>query len=209
MATGEQNDDDGVLEFWFEFGSNYSYLSVMRIEALASAAGVRLAWKPFLLGPIFRDLGMDDSPFVLNPVKGRYAWIDLQRQARKYALELRMPSQFPRVALLPMRVAVLGANESWMGAFCKRVMVQNFAEDRDINDIANVRKALAGLVHDPDAIIAAAQGEDNKLRLRAQTEEAKRRGLFGAPTFMVGDEMFWGNDRMEDAITFASENKRR
>ena len=207
MTTDEAKHEETVLEFWFEFGSNYSYLSVMRIEALAHAAGVALAWKPFLLGPIFRQLGMDNSPFVLNAAKGRYAWIDMQRQARKYALEFRQPSQFPRVALLPMRVATLGASESWMGAFCKRVMIQNFVDDIDIDEDANVRRALSGLVPDPDAILAAAGGDDNKLRLRAQTEEAQRRGLFGAPTFMVGDDMFWGNDRMEDAITFASERQ--
>lgn len=199
--------DTSPVEFWFEFGSNYSYLSVMRIEAMAAAAGVPLVWKPFLLGPVFRELGMDDSPFVLNPVKGRYAWRDMERQAKKYALEFNKPTQFPRVALLPMRVALLGADQSWMGAFCKRVMQQNFADDLDINDVANVRSALTALVPDPEAILAAAQGSDNKLRLRTQTEEAMRRGLFGAPTFMVGDEMFWGNDRMEDAITFAAEGQ--
>ncbi|MES2325397.1 MAG: 2-hydroxychromene-2-carboxylate isomerase [Pseudomonadota bacterium] len=197
------------LEFWFEFGSNYSYLSVMRIESMAHAAGVSVAWKPFLLGPVFRELGMDNSPFVLNPVKGRYVWRDMERQARKYALEFRKPTQFPRVALLPMRVALLGAKESWISAFCVRVMLQNFADDLDINDITNVRQALTGLVPDPEAILRAAQGDDNKQRLRTQTEEAMRRGLFGAPTFMVGNEMFWGNDRMEDAITFAAESKCR
>lgn len=207
MTVTEQTNDKRDLEFWFEFGSNYSYLSVMRIEAMANAAGVSVAWKPFLLGPVFRELGMDNSPFVLNPVKGRYVWRDMERQASKYALEFRKPTQFPRVALLPMRVALIGANESWISAFCKRVMLQNFVDDLDINDIANVRRALTGLVPDPEAILTAAQGEDNKQRLRMQTEEALRRGLFGAPTFMVGDEMFWGNDRMEDAITFAAESK--
>lgn len=205
MTNNGQADDHPVLEFWFEFGSNYSYLSVMRVEAMANAAGVRVAWKPFLLGPIFRELGMDNSPFVLNPAKGNYAWRDLERRARKYALEFRRPSQFPRVALLPMRVAVLGASESWIGAFCKRVMLQNFVDDIDIDDIDNVRRALTGLVADPDAILTLAVGEQNKQRLRLQTEEALRRDMFGAPTFMVGDEMFWGDDRMEDAITFAAE----
>lgn len=104
-----------------------------------------------------------------------------------------------------MRVAMLGAGESWMGAFCKRVMLQNFVDDLGINDIDNVRAALAPLVPDADAILTAAQGDENKLRLRTQTEEAQRRELFGAPTFMVCDEMFWGNDRMEEAITLAAE----
>ena len=206
MHVESQSNDQPVLKFWFEFGSNYSYLSVMRIESLAQPAGVTVAWKPFLLGPIFRELGMHDSPFVLNPAKGRYVWRDMERQAKKYALEFRKPSQFPRIALLPMRVALLGADQSWISAFCKRVMLQNFVDDIDINDIANVRRALTGLVHDPDAILAGAQGDDNKQRLRTQTGDALRRGLFGAPTFLVGDEMFWGDDRMEEAITFAAKS---
>ncbi len=205
MLDSPHTEHRPVLEFWFEFGSNYSYLSVMRIESLANAAGVDVEWKPFLLGPVFRALGMDNSPFVLNPTKGNYAWRDMARQARKYALEFRQPSQFPRVALLPMRVAAFGATQSWVGSFSKRMMLQNFVEDVDVNDAANVLRALTGLVPDPDAILALALGEENKLRLRANTDEALRRGLFGAPTFMVGDEMFWGNDRMEDAITFAAE----
>lgn len=192
------------LEFWFEFGSNYSYLSVMRIEELARKADVRIAWRPFLLGPIFRDFGWNTSPFVVQVEKGRYVWKDMERQARKYGLPFRKPSVFPRTALLPMRVAVLGSNQPWIAGFCKAVMRQNFVEDVDINAPANVKLALAGLVPEPDEVLAAAQTDENKLRLRDQAGEAKNRGVFGAPTFFVGDEMFWGNDRMEDAVAFAA-----
>ncbi|PHV06142.1 disulfide bond formation protein DsbA [Janthinobacterium sp. BJB412] len=192
------------LEFWFEFGSNYSYLSVMRIAALARQARVRVLWRPFLLGPIFRDKGWSSSPFVLEPEKGRYAWIDTARRARKYDLEFRQPSVFPRTALLPMRVATLGAGEPWMEAFCRAVMRQNFVEDVDINQAGQVLRALDGLVDDPAAVLAQAQGDANKLALREQTERAQRRGVFGAPTFFVGDEMFWGDDRLEDALAWAN-----
>ncbi|MFC5481090.1 2-hydroxychromene-2-carboxylate isomerase [Massilia suwonensis] len=192
------------LEFWFEFGSNYSYLSLMRIEELTEAAGVPLLWRPFLLGPVFRELGWSTSPFVLQEAKGRHMWRDMERQAQKYGLEWRRPCVFPRAAVLPMRVAVLGAEETWMGEFCRRVMRRNWVEDREIDDAAAVRAALAGLVPDPDAVIAAALEPGNKLHLRANTEQASRRGVFGAPTFFVGDEMFWGNDRLEDAIACAA-----
>jgi len=191
------------LEFWFEFGSNYSYLSVMRIEHLAREAGVGIAWRPFLLGPIFRDLGWNSSPFVLQAEKGRYTWNDMRRRAAKYGLAFNMPSSFPRTALLPMRVALLAADEPWVGSFCQRVMVQNFVDDLDIAQPDNTRRALEGLAADPDAFMAAAQGEDIKARLREQTGQARARGIFGAPTFFVGDEMFWGDDRLEDALDFA------
>ena len=106
-----------TLDFWFEFGSNYSYLSVMRIEAEAAARGVRIHWRPFLLGPIFRALGFDNSPFVLQKEKGAYVWKDMERQCRKYGIALTRPSVFPRAALLAMRVALLGAEREWIAAY--------------------------------------------------------------------------------------------
>ncbi|WP_151632587.1 2-hydroxychromene-2-carboxylate isomerase [Noviherbaspirillum aerium] len=191
------------IEFWFEFGSNYSYLSVMRIEALARNAGVDIAWRPFLLGPIFRDFGWSSSPFVLQEEKGRYVWRDMARQAAKHGLPFNKPSRFPRSAVLPLRVALLGTQQEWLPAFCRAVMRQNWVDDMEIDSVASVRLALQPLVGDPDGIIHDAQGEDNKLALRRQTEQARRRGIFGAPTFFVGEEMFWGDDRLDDAIACA------
>jgi len=193
-----------TVEFWFEFGSTYSYLSVMRIEECARAAGVTLAWRPFLLGPVFRNLGWDSSPFVLQEVKGRYMWRDMEREAARLGLAFRRPSAFPRTALLPMRVATLGAAEPWMGDFCRRVMLRNWVQDREIDNEETVRAALDGLVPDPDATIAAALVPANKLRLRERTEEAQARGVFGGPSFFVGDELFWGNDRLEAALAWAA-----
>lgn len=192
------------LEFWFEFGSNYSYLSLMRIEELTREAEVPLVWKPFLLGPIFKELGWSTSPFVLQKEKGNYMWKDIERQSAKYALPFKRPSVFPRIAVLPMRVAVFAADKPWIAAFCARVMQQNWVEDLDINDKRNVLLALDGIVEHPAGILREAQEDANKLRLRQNTEEARRLGIFGAPTFFVNGEMFWGNDRLEDAIAFAT-----
>lgn len=191
------------LECWFDFASNYSYLTVMRIEQLAAQAGVQVAWRPFLLGPIFRDFGWNTSPFVLQPEKGRHVWNDMRRRADKYGLGFQRPSVFPRNALLPMRVALLGAQEPWIGRFCQRVMQQNFVDDLDINQAQHTRRALDGLVADPERYMEAAQAEDVKARLREQTGQAQTRGIFGAPTFFVGEDMFWGDDRLEDALAFA------
>ena len=100
-----------AIEIWFDFGSHYSYLSVMRIEREAARRGVAVAWKPFLLGPIFRELGFADSPFVLQKEKGRYAWIDVARQCRKYGLPWTRRTRFPRSALVPHGVALSGAGQ--------------------------------------------------------------------------------------------------
>lgn len=191
------------IEFWFEFGSNYSYLSTMRIEALARSASVPLHWKPFLLGPIFRELGWQSSPFAEQKEKGEYVWRDMARRAAKYGIPFTRPSAFPRRALLPMRVALLGAQQAWMGEYCRRIMLRNWSEDADIDDAGTVLAALEGLVAEPEAVLREAEGEANKAALRAQTTAARTLGIFGAPTFIVQGELFWGDDRLEDALEFA------
>ncbi|WP_300752016.1 2-hydroxychromene-2-carboxylate isomerase [Janthinobacterium sp.] len=193
-----------TLEFWFDFGSNYSYLSAMRIEALAREKKVEIVWKPFLLGVVFQSLGWETSPFVLQKLKGDYAWRDMARLCEKYGLPWRQPTNFPRTALLPMRVALIGADQGWIAPFVHRMMAMNFAEDRDIDNLETVTEALAELGLDAPAILALALTDENKLRLRRQTGQAQARGLFGAPNFISGDELFWGNDRLEDALAWAA-----
>lgn len=193
-----------AIEFWFDFGSNYSYLSMMRIEELARRDGIAVEWRPFLLGAIFKSFGWETSPFVLQKEKGIYVWRDMVRQCEKYHLPWTQPSQFPRRSLLPMRVALLGAREPWGAAFCKRIMQLNFVDDREIDAPDAVASVLVELGLQPEEVIAAALTEQNKQAMRAQTDEAVRRGIFGAPTFFVGNEMFWGNDRLEDAISLAA-----
>ncbi len=203
--TNKPSRSTPSIEFWFEFGSNYSYLSVMRIEDEARTYGVRIIWKPFLLGPIFRALGMENSPFVLQKEKGAYVWQDMARLCRKYGLQWTKPTVFPRSGVLPARIALLGAEETWMGAFCRNVMERNFAHDWDINESDSMAEVLTGLRLPAVELLARAHSEPVKMLLREQTERARARGIFGAPTFFVGDEMFWGNDRLDDALTFAAQ----
>ena len=192
-----------VVEFWFEFASTYSYLSVMRIERAAEAAGVDIEWKPFLLGPVFLALGWNDSPFNIYPPKGRYMWRDLERLAEKEGLPFQRPSRFPRNGLLAARVALVGVEDGWVAPFARAVMTANFAEDREIAEPAVIEDILAKLALPVEEVLARAQLDANKLALRAQTERAAELGLFGAPSFRVGDELFWGNDRLEDALGWA------
>lgn len=193
------------IEFWFEFASNYSYLSVMRIEDEARRRGVDISWKPFLLGPIFRALGFETSPFLLQREKAAHMWQDMVRQCRKYGLGWTKPSDFPRLSVLPARVALVGAQEPWIGAFCRRVMELNFVHDEDINKAERLTPILTELGLPGAEILERAQTDSTKTRLREQTDEARRRGIFGAPTFFVGAEMFWGDDRLDDALLLAAE----
>ncbi|CAJ0812025.1 MULTISPECIES: 2-hydroxychromene-2-carboxylate isomerase [Ralstonia] len=203
-ATWEALFPTPTVEFWFDFASNYSYLSVMRIEAAAIRQGVRIVWKPFLLGPIFQSLGWSNSPFMLQKAKGDYMWHDIARECHKIGVPWVRPSTFPRASVLPLRVALLGADRPWIGAFCQRIMLRNFAQDHDIHTPEAVREELTALGLPASAILAEALSDANKLSLREQTHAAQIRGIFGAPTFFVGDAMFWGNDRLDDALACAS-----
>ena len=194
------------LSFWFEFGSPYSYLSAARIEDMAAAEGVSVRWEPFLLGPIFAEQGWSDSPFNVYPAKGRYMWRDVERLCAKYGISFTKPSRFPRNGLLAARVACLAKATSvrWLPEFVQAVFRANFAEDHEIDDAEEVRSILDSLGQPGARIVEQAQTPDNKQRLREQTRQAVEFGIFGAPSFVVGEELFWGNDRLEDALTWAS-----
>jgi 2-hydroxychromene-2-carboxylate isomerase len=192
-----------TVEFWFEFASTYSYLAAMRVEATARAAGVTLTWHPFLLGPIFKAQGWNDSPFNLYPAKGRYMWRDMERLCAQYAIPFRRPSQFPRGGLLAARVATAGIRELWAPAFVRAVYTANFAEDRDITTARTLGAILEELGQNPAAILDRAESDQVKQQLRLATERATALGIFGAPSFVTRDEIFWGNDRLEDALEWA------
>jgi 2-hydroxychromene-2-carboxylate isomerase len=193
-----------AIDFWYEFASTYSYPTAMRIERLAADAGVTVHWRPFLLGPIFKELGWNDSPFNIYVAKGRYMWRDLARVCEADSLPLKLPPvRFPQNGLRAARLALAGKKDGWTPAFTRAVFAANYAEQKDIADETTLRALLEGLGVDAEAALAAANAPDNKEALRAQTEEAKTRGLFGAPSFTVGDELFWGNDRLETALAWA------
>ena len=192
------------LDFWFDFASTYSYLAAMRIGPLAEEVSVRVRFRPFLLGPIFKAQGWDTSPFNLYPAKGRNMWRDLERSCADLKLPFRRPDPFPQNSLLAARAALVVLDQPWGEDFCRALFRAQFAEGRRIDDAAAVGDVLAGLKIDPQPVLAAAQSDAIKTRLRAQTEEAERLGVFGAPTFTTADgELFWGNDRLGPALRWA------
>ncbi|MEH3147981.1 MAG: 2-hydroxychromene-2-carboxylate isomerase [Methylobacterium frigidaeris] len=194
-----------TLEFWFEFASTYSYLSAMRIEALAGAADVAIRWRPFLLGPVFAAQGWTSSPFNLYPAKGRNMWRDVAREAARLGLApLTRPDAFPQNSLAATRIAVHGAEEAWIGDYVRAVYTAEFARAQSIAEPGALSALLNDLGLDGPAIVRAAAQEPNKSRLRSIGEEAKSRGLYGAPSFLTEDgELFWGNDRLEQALAWA------
>lgn len=191
------------VEFWFDFASTYSYPAALRVEEVARAASVPLVWRPFFLGPIFKAQGWNDSPFNIYPAKGNYMWRDLERICESLGLSFRKPTVFPRNGLLAARLACLFLEEPWLPEFVRQIFLANFALDRNIADptvIASVLEALG----QPASRMSSAHSPEAKAKLRTATERAISLQIFGAPSFLVGSELFWGNDRLETAIAWAS-----
>lgn len=191
------------LELWFEFASTYSYPAVARARALARAAGIEISWQPFLLGPLFADQGWNDSPFNLYPAKGRYMWRDVARRCEGYGLPFRQPSQFPRNGLLAARISCSGLDSDWLPDFVLAVYTANFAQDGDISSPELLAGILDALGQPGERQVTEASAPAIKQRLRDQTERARELGIFGAPSFVVDGELFWGDDRLGDAVAWA------
>jgi 2-hydroxychromene-2-carboxylate isomerase len=193
-----------ALDFWFDFASTYSYPAALRIRALADATGVAVNFRPFLLGPVFKAQGWTTSPFNLYPAKGGYMWRDLERTCADLSLPFLRPDPFPQNSLLAARVALVGLRQLWGEEFCMEVFRVQFGEGQRIDDATAITKILKRLDMAAEPVLAAALSDDNKVRLRSETDEAVRRGIFGAPTFITADgEVFWGNDRLERALRWA------
>jgi 2-hydroxychromene-2-carboxylate isomerase len=199
---------DPVLDFWFDFASTYSYLAAARIRPLAAAANVRVRFRPFLLGPIFKAQGWDTSPFNLYEAKGRYMWRDMERLAAGLNLPFRRPDPFPQNSVLPARVALVGLAQGWGEDFSVAVYTAQFVEDGRIDEPHTLAEILSFMNVDAQAALEAAQSDDIKLRLRSEVEAAQFLGVFGAPSFTTADgELFWGNDRLEQALAWAKRGR--
>jgi len=200
-----------MLTFWYEFASTYSYPAAMRIERLAAEAGVAVDWRPLLIGPLFHEQqGLTDSPFNSFPVKGAYMWRDLERVCSGEGLPLRRPSQFPRNGLLAARIAIVGLDDGWTPAFSQAVYQANFVDDQDISDPSVLIPLIASIGAGPEHVLAAANSDPVKARLKQHVAQARDQGVFGAPSFVTADgELFWGNDRLEQALDWAVQHQSR
>ena len=192
------------LEFWYEFASPYSYFSMMRIEELAAASNIDIHYQPFLLGPLFKEFGWNTSPFNIYAEKGENFFRDIEREAEFYKLPpIKILEEFPQPGLAAARVALIGMEEGWGVEFSKAIYQRQFQEGMQTKGIEDVMEVLQALnISEAEGVIGKANSDENKNRLRVITEQAKQKKIFGAPTFIVGNELFWGNDRLERAISY-------
>ena len=185
------------LEFWFDFSSPFAYLGAVRVQDVAARAGARVVYRPFLLGGLFNAIGTPNVPlFEMPEPKRRHAVADMYRWAARFGAELRFPTRFPMNTVKPLRM-VLALGDGERQRFVEGVFRAYWAEDRDISDSAVLAELATSAGLDGPALVAKTSDDALKRALREATEEAARRGVFGAPSFFAGDLLFWGQDRLE------------
>lgn len=197
-----------TLDFWFDFASTYSFLSAKRIESLAVAAGVNVRWRPFLLGPIFQAQGWTSSPFNMYPAKGRYMEHDIRRIAATRGHDFAMPTPFPQRSISAARVALSVAaiaDAERLARVCRAIFEAQFERGRSLEDRLMLIESIQTVGLDSDVVLAFADSDEIKARLRSETAAAQALGIFGAPTFALRDgELFWGDDRLRHALQRAA-----
>jgi 2-hydroxychromene-2-carboxylate isomerase len=185
------------FEFCFDFGSPAAYLAYTQLPALCEQTGAAVVYRPVLLGGVFQATG-NKSPAAV-PAKGSYMFQDLMRHAKRYGVPFHMNPNFPINTLALMRGATgLQLREpARFKPYCDAMFKAVWVDAQNMNDPATVGAVLASAGFDPMAVLALTSEPQVKDALKAATEAAVARGVFGAPTFFVGDEMFWGQDRMD------------
>ena len=191
---------DGI-DFWFSIGSTYSYLTVMRLSAVEAAQGVAFDWRPFDVRSIM--LEQDNIPFAKKPVKAAYMWRDIARRAAGYGLPARLPAPYPLEDLARAnRVALVGMREGWGRDYVVETYRIWFQVGQPAGSEPNLGRSLHRIGQDPERVTCLADAPESKRALAQETEAAKAAGIFGSPSFVVGAEVFWGDDRLEDAIAW-------
>lgn len=194
------------LDFFYFIGSTYSYLSVQRAEALAEREGVVLNWRPFSVRTLMRE--QNNSPFTGKPVKMAYMWRDIERRAEQLRLPFNGPPPYPIDAdELANRVATLAAIEGWCAEFSQAAYRLWFLRKQDPGDADALSDLLSDLGHDAEAVLARANSDAVRARYAAETDTARSLGLFGSPSFVADGEVFWGDDRLEEALAWCKSHR--
>lgn len=189
-------DDRRVVEFFFDYGSPFSYLADTRLPALAARTGASIVHRPILLGAVLKATG-NASPMTV-PAKARYMGLELERWAKRHGVAFRSnPFPFRGNTLRLMRGAIASQKLGVFERYHRAVFAAVWGDPLDLGDDEILGALLRRAGIDPDALLRSIEEPGTKDELRRTTEDAVERGVFGAPTFFVGTEMFWGNDRLD------------
>jgi 2-hydroxychromene-2-carboxylate isomerase len=192
------------VEFFFDYGSPFSYLADTQLAALERRMGATVVYRPMLLGAVLKETG-NASPITV-PAKGRYMGVELHRWARRYGVPFAANKFFPINTMRLMRGAVAAQHAERFAEYHRAIYPAFWVDGANLGEPEVIRAVLDKAGLNADLILARIEEPDVKEQLRLNTEEAVRRGVFGAPTFFVGEEMFWGNDRLmfvEEALTLS------
>ena len=194
------------IDFWFSIGSTYTYLSVTRLTEVSQKTGASFSWKPFSVRKIMRE--MDNIPFPPNKqTKVEYMWRDIERRARGYGFVANVPAPYPLQEFdLANRVAVLAMQEGWCEEYVRETYRLWFVDGHEAGSDVNLTQTLSEVGQDKLRVLELADSSDLEAVYLNQTESAKQAGIFGSPSFIVDGELFWGDDRLEDAINWASKD---
>ncbi|HEX2336337.1 MAG TPA: 2-hydroxychromene-2-carboxylate isomerase [Hyphomicrobiaceae bacterium] len=194
------------IDFWFSIGSMYTYLAVMRLPEVAAKSGTTFRWRPFSVRAIM--IEMDNVPRN-KPLKLAYMWRDLRRRAQMHGFPFRQQPSYPLQNFdLANRIAVVGAEEGWCADYARAAYRRWFLDHDEAGSDSNNQASLREVGHDPERVIERTNSEEVGAKYLASTDEARKLGIFGAPTFVVGQEIFWGDDRLEDALAWRQKNER-
>lgn len=189
------------IDFWFSIGSMYTFLTVMRIDRVEDTTNVRFVYRPFSVRAIM--IEMDNRP-ASKPTKLEYMWRDLHRRAEMYGFAFEGEAPYPLKNFdLANRVAIVGAQEGWCADYVRATYRRWFVEKQECGLEPNLSESLGEIGEDAARVIALAESEGVARAYAAATGEARSLGIFGAPTFVARGEVFWGDDRLEDAVTWA------
>jgi 2-hydroxychromene-2-carboxylate isomerase len=191
----------GKIDFFFTMGSTYSYLSVMRLAEVERNTGVSFQWRPFHLLVILQE--MKHVPFADKPTKSAYMWRDIERRAAMYGIPVKVPAPYPcKQSGFANLIATIGMREGWGADFVREAYRHWFVLGQETGSEPNVSESLRAVGQDPKRVLALAETDEAKAALTAETDAARALGIFGSPTFVVGKELFWGDDRLEDAVSW-------
>jgi 2-hydroxychromene-2-carboxylate isomerase len=185
------------VEIWFDVVCPYAYLASTQIDAVAARAGARVRWEPMLLGGVFRAINAGDDPNrTMSEAKRLHTARDLERWSEHFSVPLRRPPNHPRRTVLAMR-AICATREEERVRAIHALFAAYWARGEDVSEVAVVRAALISAGLDGAALVTRADEDAVKEDLRARTQRAVEKGIFGVPTMFVRGEMFWGQDRLD------------
>ncbi len=191
------------IEFWFSIGSTYTYLTVMRLKTVEQKAGVTFNWQPFSVRALMQE--MVTIPFIGKPAKEKYMWRDIQRRAERYGIPANLPIEYPLKNFdLANRVAIVAQQEGWCPEYVRNSYQLWFCEGLPAGDEPNLSESLKKAGQLPDRVLELADSDAINYAYQGATSRARTLGIFGSPSFVVdGLELFWGDDRLEDAIDYS------